>query len=594
MTFTALKTAVKDYCLLTSTDADTRVGTAINRHYRRVTSRLGLDATRFVTRSASMTLGVATVTFTEIEKIARVFDTTDSTAIRLIPEVSIHDLRVTQPGEAAPTQWALQATDADSVVIRTDTVPQFAWSLQADGWTTLSDLSGTDEPAFPESFHDILVWYVIAEEMLKKEKEKLARIYEAKAEALFSDLQFYLADSPTRDTQQAMGTVPLTGQGGASGGGGNSGSTSYTQSGLLTFDRGAGIAPFVVAQSDAPYVANLGAEFLGNITTDRLIGRDTAGTGESEQLTVGGGVEFTGSGGIQRSALTGDVTASAGSGATTIANLAVTTGKLDDLAVSTAKIAADAVTYAKIQNVSATSRILGRKTSGAGDTEECTLSEVLDFISSAAQGDLLYRGASAWARLGAGTALQVLQTQGASANPQWGTGVVTLDRDVSQNEVVSTAAETTVYSYSVAGGTLSTTRSVRVTMIGDYLNNSGAGRDLAIKLKYGSTTVLTASFSSSPGATRGQIRFNATIAAANSASAQVAEGWSVMADTGDGGASGTMVSLPTSSTKILSGVNNAVAENSSGALTLSLTAQHNASSANLSFRCHTVHVEVLL
>jgi len=88
-------------------------------------------------------------------------------------------------------------------------------------------------------------------------------------------------------------------------------------------------------------------------------------------------------------------------------------------AIGAAQIANDAVTYAKIQNVSATSRILGRKTSGAGDVEECTLSEVLDFIGSAAQGDILYRGASGWARLPAGTANTFLQTQGAGANPQW-------------------------------------------------------------------------------------------------------------------------------------------------------------------------------
>lgn len=64
-------------------------------------------------------------------------------------------------------------------------------------------------------------------------------------------------------------------------------------------------------------------DFLGLITTDRLIGRDTAGTGQIEELTVGGGLEFTGSGGIQRSALTGDITASAGSGATDIDESAV-------------------------------------------------------------------------------------------------------------------------------------------------------------------------------------------------------------------------------------------------------------------------------
>lgn len=90
-----------------------------------------------------------------------------------------------------------------------------------------------------------------------------------------------------------------------------------------------------------------------------------------------------------------------------------------DGTVTTAKIVNDAVTYAKIQNVSATSRALGRKSVGVGDVEELTLSELLDFIGSAAQGDILYRGASTWARLPAGTSGQFLRTNGAAANPSW-------------------------------------------------------------------------------------------------------------------------------------------------------------------------------
>ena len=68
----------------------------------------------------------------------------------------------------------------------------------------------------------------------------------------------------------------------------------------------------------------------------------------------------------------------------------------------------------------ATQTIKARKTAGTGAPEDCTLSEVLDFIGSAAQGDILYRGASAWARLGAGTSGQFLKTNGAAANPAWG------------------------------------------------------------------------------------------------------------------------------------------------------------------------------
>lgn len=67
---------------------------------------------------------------------------------------------------------------------------------------------------------------------------------------------------------------------------------------------------------------------MANLDTDRLIGRDTTGTGVPESLTVGGGLEFTGSGGIQRSALSGDVAASAGSGTTTIGANKVTDAML--------------------------------------------------------------------------------------------------------------------------------------------------------------------------------------------------------------------------------------------------------------------------
>jgi hypothetical protein len=82
-----------------------------------------------------------------------------------------------------------------------------------------------------------------------------------------------------------------------------------------------------------PTIANDAVTYakLQNISaTDRLLGRDTAAAGNAEELTVSGGVEFTGSGGIQRSALTGDVTASAGSNSTTVVSASTSTaGKVE-------------------------------------------------------------------------------------------------------------------------------------------------------------------------------------------------------------------------------------------------------------------------
>jgi hypothetical protein len=144
-----------------------------------------------------------------------------------------------------------------------------------------------------------------------------------------------------------------------------------------------------LAPADAQYVVGSASSGL---SAERLV---------TDSISVTWNLSVAGQAAVERAALTGDVTAPSNSNTTTIA--------------------ANAVTYEKMQDVTETSRILGRRTAGSGDPEECTLSQVLDFIGSAAQGDILYRNASVWARLAAGTNGQFLQTQGAAANPQWAT-----------------------------------------------------------------------------------------------------------------------------------------------------------------------------
>jgi hypothetical protein len=53
-----------------------------------------------------------------------------------------------------------------------------------------------------------------------------------------------------------------------------------------------------------------------SIASERLLGRHAGGSGAGQEVTVANGIEFSGSG-IRRSALTGDITASAGSNTTT-------------------------------------------------------------------------------------------------------------------------------------------------------------------------------------------------------------------------------------------------------------------------------------
>ena len=72
-----------------------------------------------------------------------------------------------------------------------------------------------------------------------------------------------------------------------------------------------------------------------------------------------------------------------------IADGGITAAKLATNAVTTVKISDDAVTYAKIQNVSATDRLLGRATTGAGVVEEITCTSagraLIDDADAAAQ-----------------------------------------------------------------------------------------------------------------------------------------------------------------------------------------------------------------
>jgi hypothetical protein len=71
-----------------------------------------------------------------------------------------------------------------------------------------------------------------------------------------------------------------------------------------------------------------------------------------------------------------------------------------------------------------------------------TLTSIIDNAIGSTQGEILYRGASAWTVLPHGTSGQLLETQGASANPQW-TTVVSGVSSVSNSDGTLTISPTT-------------------------------------------------------------------------------------------------------------------------------------------------------
>jgi hypothetical protein len=141
--------------------------------------------------------------------------------------------------------------------------------------------------------------------------------------------------------------------------------------------------------------------------------------------------------------------------------------------IANANITNSAVTYAKMQNVSATARLLGRKTAAAGVVEEVSLSELLDFIGSAAQGDILFRGATAWQRLAAGVAGQVLQANGAGADPTWVTP------SSSGSDVLASVSAGAAATLSISVGSLTAYRQLYITWNG-LSNTSSATRQMTL------------------------------------------------------------------------------------------------------------------
>lgn len=85
--------------------------------------------------------------------------------------------------------------------------------------------------------------------------------------------------------------------------------------------------------------------------------------------------------------------------------------------IETKDIKSKAVTYAKFQDIT-TQRVLGRNTAGTGIVQELTISQMMDWTSST-QGAVWFRGASGWSVLTPGTSGNVLQTNGAGADPTW-------------------------------------------------------------------------------------------------------------------------------------------------------------------------------
>ena len=161
---------------------------------------------------------------------------------------------------------------------------------------------------------------------------------------------------------------------------------------------GAGLTPRGAWNNAVTYVIADFVSFSGNTFASRINGNlnvspPATAIDSTEWMHVPGG----GSAGVSDGDK-GDITVSGGGTVWTIDNKAVTLAKMQDIT---------------------SARVIGRKSAGAGVPEEITMSDVLDMVGSAAEGDILYRGASGWSRLPKGALGQFLRQNSALTAPEW-------------------------------------------------------------------------------------------------------------------------------------------------------------------------------
>lgn len=205
--------------------------------------------------------------------------------------------------------------------------------------------------------------------------------------------------------------------------------------------------------------------------------------------------------------------------------------------VTTAKIADNNVTLAKLPT-QADSTVVANVSGGVAVPTAATITSVLDKQAggSVAQGDILYRNATVWARLGAGTSGQVLQTNGAGANPSWATSSNTGWEKIGSTTIAGAVASV---SHSWSAGAYTKV----IVHFGDLSGTSAVGLHVYLMTAVGGTVIVDAAGYGAPAATishlpasfvTGHVAFDIGIDAATRRSI----GIGVVSDSG--GATGTM------------------------------------------------------
>lgn len=161
-----------------------------------------------------------------------------------------------------------------------------------------------------------------------------------------------------------------------------------------------------------------------------------------------------------------------------------------------------------------------------------------------------------------------------------------------QQDVVNTTSETDLLNgeITLAAGAMGTARACHASLLGDYLNNTGATLTTTIRVKFGGTTVFQDDLQTSASANRRAWRIELDIGNLGSGTAQFTEGRLELSaanapTTGVGSINAGGAIYPFASS-------GASAVDTTGSVALAVTAQHGTAHASGSMRLHYARVTV--
>jgi hypothetical protein len=162
-----------------------------------------------------------------------------------------------------------------------------------------------------------------------------------------------------------------------------------------------------------------------------------------------------------------------------------------------------------------------------------------------------------------------------------------LDKSTTEQDVANTAVETSVYSYSVAGGTLSTLNILRLVMTG-YIDLSASSATLTLRVKYGTVTISSGALCTT-ASTKGGVTVEAIVSANGATNAQRSV---VNIQSVADNATQTDGTSSSSNTK-WSTAYSTLTEDSTAAKTIQITAQWGSAVATAHFKRWAAWTEVL-